>query len=659
MDNKIHFSSIANLNKTEPLMIPNEHESCAFLGNENIFDDILGDNQINTDAQSYDTGLVELVDFFHGEYDDKTQDIDNYYKTEGLVDDLYNILKGALNFGLTHKDIQAYYENENHQISLLSSSLLHGNIKIDDGNSQLSDNELINEGKISKEAFSSIVQDRIANAQSINEVILYCENFLNLPKDTTIGLLEQYLTQKENERFADTSGAPLENIAKNEPLEIKILENADGSFSIASDNPRSYAFRYPLELKQYMDLITGATVNTDQGSFVEFSDSIIDKIDTGKEYEFKELYMLLTGVEYNPELIEQANDAYAQSADFSIGLAEALTQEDKLANIKTVDDMAKFVGGSNKPLSKETIDKINSFYDEYLKLANSNGGINDMSSLKLSDDASSVTISYKVPPEKLAEFNKSLENTYLDSGQSYNYNKEQQVFEITYPLHTVDLMIARANKEIVENSALSSKIRSDFEKTEFAQNFNSLEEFIEASNATIAKAYGNNILDKKFTEYCYDMDTYSTKAAKALYNAGRILQLKPLMILSGVCAEFIDLVNAGTNKIEGDAGDAGVAFAKTALIESIGLAKDGIYSKHFETTINSVKHGKFYAGIGDYYFDASVDKIIVGEVGETTLEDSTLPKSVKDEMSDFFVKVYNKKDVFLVVGTNFICLLIL
>jgi len=588
-----------------------------------------------------------LVDSMMGNTSKLIEMIENYFNTEGIVDHGYNWIKNLLDLGLTKDDIIQYAQNEELKNQLLASALTNGSVKVIDNTQGLSDEELLAQGLISKEKINLIVQDKIANATSIEEVMSFCTTHLGLSEEDVIALMEEHYSQAETQRYLSTiTRASQLDSQLGLKINIEITKGEDGKYYLSSDDPRSsfnsnYRSSYiPKEFvchrmvpfEEYIKMNNYTSNNASKGQFSALAEKIAEKASLN-EFNFDEMYLFLTGVEYNPETIAQLNEitpAYQHAMSKYVAAEQFETTFQSFDSPTQVIQYYQQMLGCSK---EEAISAFNQYYAVNIsKLNNGEGAYGPYGkclSFSLSEDGKTLIEQYELPEEQYQILN--------SQGMLFGeYDKEKGIYTVSYSVEILDnslqmntsyldySIFKALNKDINRQNIISNQAIADYNESEYAEKFGAFEEITQEYPVLFEEAYGQNILNDKFAIYQNDMDTYASKIAGGVSMVGLGLSFfNPAFGIISLIGSFsdngMDLLNLATNEVDGELGAWSKQFAQEAVAFAIGYGLGSMAGKFGDGVCAKILRGK-----------AETSKLPVDELFKTAKTWGTTAEAVMD-----------------------------
>lgn len=532
--------------------------------------------------------------------------INSYFDSEGLIDKGYNFLKELTNLGLSNEDIKEYMANEELKNSILQSALMNGAIEVIDDTKGFSDDELLAQGKISKEKINSIVSEKMANASSVDEIVSYCTQYLKMPEKDVIGTMEEYFSYRETLFLAQNLGITPDDLG-DFGIKTKITKGQDGKYYISTDDYRSiFLGQDNIELNEYIKTTPFYNSNKSKGEYYNLSKYIADNSSLKNNYSFEEMYSFLTGVTYNQTKIDEVanlSPAYKQAISTYV---EAENLESKFENFKSPTDVVNYYMSSLGCSKDEAIECFNQYYKTNIEQLNN---LNEYEtqfgkplSFELSSDGSVLKETYLM--------NESQYYTLASSGALYGeYDFETGVYTIESSVEVIDSAIENnseytdvsnfrnLNQAINSENIISNQAIELFNNSNLAKEYGKFDDVIEKYTTLVNEAYGKNILNEKFALYQNDMDTYSSKIASAIATTGLALSFVAggsfglVALCGGFSDNLIDLVNLSTNKKDNELGSWSLQFAKEATAVAIGIGLGAAANKLGDSVCaNLIRH---------------------------------------------------------------------
>lgn len=513
--------------------------------------------------------------------------IDSYFDTEGWVDNGYNFLKELTNLGLSDEDIKNYAQNEQFKNLILQKTLTNGSIRVSDNPQNLTDDELLAQGAVSKDKIISIATDKIANSSSIEDIVSYCKGYLKMSEEDIISSLEDYVSHCETSLLTQGLNYAPEDLGEF-GIKVKIEKGDDGKYYVSTDDYRSAYLNEKTEFSEYFNNSLFYKSNKSKGEFYDLSGYILKNLSLKEEYQFEDMYSFLSGVEYNEDKIAEVSKiapAYKQALS-TYYMAENF--EEEFENFTSPTQVVQYYVDELNCSWEEGIECFNEYYKTNIaKLNDSNGYENQFGkciSFELSPDGTTLEEKYYMDESQYY----SLASSGMILGD-YDYDSEAGIY--TQRTSTEVMDIARENQseytdtssfrnlnsEINSQNIISNQAISAFNESETSKEYGTFDEVIEKYTNLVNEAYGQNILNDKFEAYRLDMDTYASKIASTIALTGLALSFTVggsfglMALIGGFSDNFLDLVNLATNKKENELGQWSLQFAKEAGAVAIGI----------------------------------------------------------------------------------------
>ncbi|MBQ8635220.1 FHA domain-containing protein [bacterium] len=517
--------------------------------------------------------------------------INAYYDTEGLIDHSYNWIKELFDSGLTREDIDEYLANEQKVNEMLTNALANG------GSLNVVEGEA-GEGEISQDMIQTTISDRLSGFETQYEMFEYAQNYLGMDEEDLIPLIRTSLINSPFLANMDESNPELGRVIYDEEIgDYRVFINEDDDEGILLSD--EYFTKFDHYNETYLEeLNKNITEN-----YMENTDDSVS---------FEKLYSFFTGVEYNPEAIQTANEATILMQHVS-GLQQAAQyQEELFANATNPIDIFNYYKNICGYDNSQAAQAFNEYFDTMLSYKNEEGDALQVgngllgitcTSYHISEDAQSVFEEYEAI-EGLAVDKETLEE------YGYIYNKETgkyirtvsltrtgQEGEQEYirdslsldPKSSFGIFFAINNSVDEEDINLNSTIQSFNEQ----YGENAFQDVIDNYFESTQAAYGNNVLNAKFEEYQLDMDSYSQNISNAIASAGFMLSfVNPafgLVALGGAYTDnAIDLVNLATNNTDGEIDEWMLSTLKDVAYTTVGFKLGGSANKFGEKLLSKL-----------------------------------------------------------------------
>ena len=282
---------------------------------------------------------------------------------------------------------------------------------------------------------------------------------------------------------------------------------------------------------------------------------------------------------------------------------------------------------------EEAINAFNQYYANNLPKINNGEGVygpyGKCSSFALSEDGKTLIEQYELSKEQYDLLNSQgmLFGEYNENTATYMVSHSVEILDSSIELNIpyLDNSIFKAlNSDINKQNVISNQAIADYNDSEYAQKFGTFEEINERYSALFKEAYGQNILNDKFTIYQNDMDTYASKLASNMSMIGLGLSFfNPALGIISLVGSFsdngMDLLNLATNKTNDEFGAWSKQFAKEAVAFTIGYGLGSMAGKFGDGVCAKILRGR-----------AETSKLPVDELFKTAKSWGTAAEAVMD-----------------------------
>ncbi len=483
---------------------------------------------------------------------------DEYFTTLGWIDMAYDTIKSVFP-GLTKENIVEYAEKEKEKKDILANCVINGGkLEIGDKNSETT---------VSKDGLTGFIKDTMSCLTTFDAVRDYAAQNLGIDKQSTIGLLEDYILNSLSRDIALNSG----NYSPETIEATKIVKNEKGEYIISSPSVFD-----DVTVSDYLSGTCDAkSLFTSAEHLKNISDILIDNSDLkeGKELTFDELYSAFTGVKYDEEAVSNLNKitpVYEKAVEIT---KNAFEVQNALKNATPYEAYEYFqkIADNNADVTASQL--FNQYYSDLMAFANTlednplencgdaQGGLK-LKSLTI-DDNGLITETFDIIDADKFEANQefwedfytydsktgSVTRTYNTDFDKVDDNEGYEAPIDTKTFLALNNLISDNNLYLKsEKNSYNAKFDDLFEDD--AQKPDMFAYVMSVYPQMRADTLGVNTFDVKISEYIDDMDTYTSKFADVISKAGFVMSWIPGMQAVGILSlvgsysdNFMDAVN--------------------------------------------------------------------------------------------------------------------
>lgn len=509
-----------------------------------------------------------VADTQQAKLDATKQQMLEYFDSLGTVDEIYDSIKDFFGTGITREDVEQYCSNEETKQNFLSSIVQNGGeITLD---------------KQSADDLKSTMQYAMENMDS-TDLIQYAQKMLNLS--------DSELSETFKEIFADTSGVETGITKDNFDEKCSIEKNDEGQFVIKS------------KTGEFADVVMDEYLKGSEELLQDkLTESINKTITEGKTLSFNDAFQMVTGVEYNADLITDvmsAQDDYMQAVETQQYTSIA---EELLANISTPAEALEYFEVMAQHMEGTTAEELfNDYYAQMFEQFPDEMQVTDNNGLTCK--GISVQDGYLWQEVKIPEGSEWLaQSEFLYTQEDEEGNTKYYKVVSLEDEHKILSNLSGENKEYDQyffankndDPTYNNNPLALFYKANDAVSNNNLYtkkecgSILEEYPKMYEEAFGNNVLADKLAEYTKDMDSYASKLSMAATLALTAACFVPgvnvaegLFIGAGMLDNAIDGANIATNNKDGEfsqwlketAIEAAIYMATFAIAKSMKSSK--------------------------------------------------------------------------------------